>query len=53
MGLVMGVLSDNSPIQVINGREVPQAPLREQVRLGFKSLGNSFILLPIRFIAVR
>ena len=30
-------MSDQSPIQMVNGREVPQAPLREQVRLGFKS----------------
>jgi mitochondrial import inner membrane translocase subunit TIM22 len=38
MGLFMGAMGDVSPIQVINGREVPQAPLREQVRSGFKSI---------------
>jgi import inner membrane translocase subunit TIM22 len=38
MGLFMGAMGDVSPIQIINGREVPQAPLREQVRSGFKSI---------------
>jgi import inner membrane translocase subunit TIM22 len=38
MGLFMGAMGDVSPIQIINGREVPQAPLREQVRAGFKSI---------------
>ena len=38
MGLFMGAKGDVSPIQMINNREVPQAPLREQVRSGFKSI---------------
>lgn len=38
MGLFMGAMGDVSPIQIINNREVPQAPLREQVRAGFKSI---------------
>jgi import inner membrane translocase subunit TIM22 len=37
MGVFMGAMGDVSPIQILNGREVPQAPLREQVRAGFKS----------------
>lgn len=40
MGLFMGAMGDVSPIQMVNGREVPQAPLREQVRSGFKSLAS-------------
>jgi len=39
LGLFTTMMSgDQSPIQIVNGREVPQAPLREQVRAGFKSL---------------
>ena len=38
MGLLMGAMGDVSPIQMVKGREVPQAPLREQVRAGFKSI---------------
>ena len=30
-------MGDVNPIQIIKGREVPQAPLREQVRIAFKS----------------
>ena len=37
MGIFMGAMGDVSPIQIINGREVPQAPLREQMRAAFKS----------------
>jgi import inner membrane translocase subunit TIM22 len=40
MGIFFGALGDNSPIQVINGREVPQAPLREQIRAGFKGTAS-------------
>ena len=39
LGLFMGAMGDVSPIQVLKGREVPQAPLREQVRAGFKATG--------------
>lgn len=28
MGVFMGAMGDTSPIQIIKGREVPQAPLR-------------------------
>lgn len=31
-GMFIGAMGDMQPIQVINGREVPQAPLGEQVR---------------------
>lgn len=38
LGLFTSMMGDVSPaIQVINGREVPQAPIREQVRAGFKT----------------
>ncbi|GAX14591.1 hypothetical protein FisN_6Lh371 [Fistulifera solaris] len=34
MGLFLGALSDTTPpVQVIGGRDVPQAPLREQMRV--------------------
>lgn len=44
MGLFMGAMGGDvsAPLVLINGREVPQAPLREQIRTGFKStLGKS------------
>lgn len=31
-GLFLGAMGDMQPLQMINGREVPQAPFREQVR---------------------
>jgi mitochondrial import inner membrane translocase subunit TIM22 len=37
LGAFMGAMGDVSPIQVVNGREVPVAPLREQMRGAFKS----------------
>jgi import inner membrane translocase subunit TIM22 len=37
MGIFMGAMSDPSPIVVLKGREVPQAPLREQVRSAYKA----------------
>jgi len=37
LGLFMGAMGDVSPIQVVNGREVPQAPVREQLRQAFKA----------------
>jgi hypothetical protein len=37
LGAFMGAMGDVSPIQIINGREVPVAPLREQMRGAFKS----------------
>ena len=37
LGLFFGAMGDNSPIQVIQGREVPQAPIREQIRISYKS----------------
>lgn len=36
MGLFMGSMGDVSPIQVLYGKEVPQAPLREQMRSSYK-----------------
>eukprot|EP01038_Epipyxis_sp_PR26KG_P004918 gene4918-6881_t len=37
LGMFMGAMGDVSPIQIVQGREVPQAPLREQMRGAFKS----------------
>jgi import inner membrane translocase subunit TIM22 len=37
LGAFMGAMGDQSPIQIINGKEVPTAPLREQMRGAFKS----------------
>ena len=30
-GMFLGMMGDMQPLQMVNGREVPQAPLREQV----------------------
>lgn len=35
-GIFLGMMGDMQPLQMVNGREVPQAPLREQVRLQYK-----------------
>mmetsp|Transcript_35175 Transcript_35175/g.35816 ORF Transcript_35175/g.35816 Transcript_35175/m.35816 type:complete len:186 (+) Transcript_35175:203-760(+) len=40
MGMFMGAMGDVSPIQIINGREVPQAPIREQFRQAYKTTGG-------------
>jgi import inner membrane translocase subunit TIM22 len=40
MGVFMGAMSDPSPIQVINKREVPQKLLREQMRAAYKATGT-------------
>eukprot|EP00526_Cylindrotheca_closterium_P015165 CAMPEP_0113632756 /NCGR_PEP_ID=MMETSP0017_2-20120614/17032_1 /TAXON_ID=2856 /ORGANISM="Cylindrotheca closterium" /LENGTH=251 /DNA_ID=CAMNT_0000543337 /DNA_START=91 /DNA_END=846 /DNA_ORIENTATION=- /assembly_acc=CAM_ASM_000147 len=38
MGVFLGAMSDSTPpIQVIAGKEVPQAPLREQVKVTFRA----------------
>ena len=56
MGVFMAGLGDVSPIQILHGKEVPQAPLREQFRSGYKSLygkaggwGRSFALMTALF----
>jgi hypothetical protein len=40
MGVFMGMMNDPSPIQVVKGREVPQAPLREQMRVAYRSMAS-------------
>jgi hypothetical protein len=40
MGVFMGAMGDVSPIQIVNGREVPQAPLREQMRAALKATAS-------------
>ncbi len=37
LGLFTSLMGDISPIQIVDGKEVPQAPIREQLRAGFKS----------------
>ena len=37
LGIFMGAMGDPSPIVIINGKEVPIAPLREQMRSAYKS----------------
>eukprot|EP01040_Poterioochromonas_malhamensis_P016125 gene16126-18224_t len=37
LGLFMGAMGDVTPIQVSQGREVPQAPVREQLRSAMKA----------------
>ena len=38
----MGAMGDVSPaIRIIQGREVPQAPLREQMRAAYRSTANN------------
>ena len=37
LGIFMGAMGDVSPIQVIQGKEVPTAPLREQMRVAYKA----------------
>jgi import inner membrane translocase subunit TIM22 len=56
MGLFMGAMGDVSPIQIIHGREVPHAPMREQARAAFKgvksrsvSWGKNFCVLTALF----
>lgn len=40
LGGFMGVMGDVSGLQIINGKEVPQTPLREQMRVGIKQLSS-------------
>lgn len=40
LGVFMGAMGDSSSIQIVNGREVPQAPLREQMRSALRATGT-------------
>lgn len=41
MGLFLGAMSDTTPpVQFIGGKEVPQAPLREQIRVTLRATGE-------------
>jgi import inner membrane translocase subunit TIM22 len=41
MGVFLGAMSDSTPpVQVIAGKEVPQAPLREQVKVTFRATAD-------------
>lgn len=43
MGVFLGAMSDTTPpVQFIGGKEVPQAPLREQVKVAFRATGTLF-----------
>ena len=37
MGVFMGMLNDPSPHKIVNGREVPIAPMREVMRMGTRA----------------
>eukprot|EP00339_Tiarina_fusa_P014787 CAMPEP_0117064086 /NCGR_PEP_ID=MMETSP0472-20121206/44745_1 /TAXON_ID=693140 ORGANISM="Tiarina fusus, Strain LIS" /NCGR_SAMPLE_ID=MMETSP0472 /ASSEMBLY_ACC=CAM_ASM_000603 /LENGTH=219 /DNA_ID=CAMNT_0004784061 /DNA_START=225 /DNA_END=881 /DNA_ORIENTATION=- len=44
MGVFLGAMSDATPpVQVIAGKEVPQAPLREQVKVTFRATADKSI----------
>jgi mitochondrial import inner membrane translocase subunit TIM22 len=44
MGVFMGALSDATPpVQIIGGRDVPQAPMREQVRATMRATAEKSI----------
>lgn len=43
LGLFMGAMGDVSPIQIVNGKEVPQAPVREVLRAGYKSTAGKAV----------
>lgn len=43
LGVFMGAMGDVSPIQVLHGKEVPQAPLREQMRSAFKATATKSV----------
>lgn len=44
MGVFLGAMSDATPpVQVIAGKEVPQAPLREQVKVTFRATAEKSI----------
>ena len=56
LGVFMGAMGDVSAIQIIQGREVPQAPLREQMRAALKAtmtrstgMGKTFCVLTALF----
>ena len=41
MGVFLGAMSDTgAPVQVIGHKDVPQAPLREQVKVAFRATGT-------------
>ncbi len=46
MGVFLGAMSDSTPpVQVIAGKEVPQAPLREQVKVTFRATADKSMYL--------
>jgi import inner membrane translocase subunit TIM22 len=40
LGVFLGAMGDVSPIQVVQGREVPMGPAREQLRASFKATAS-------------
>ncbi len=41
MGVFLGAMSDMTPpVTVVNGKEVPQAPIREQIRTTMRATGE-------------
>jgi hypothetical protein len=52
MGVFLGAMSDTTPpVLAIGGKEVPQAPLREQVKVAFRATGTYVrMFVPLCFV---
>jgi mitochondrial import inner membrane translocase subunit TIM22 len=48
-GMFLGAMGDMQPISMINGREVPQPPLREQARAAYLSTATRSLGLARNF----
>ncbi|CAM9556117.1 unnamed protein product [Chrysoparadoxa australica] len=48
-GMFLGAMGDMQPIQLVNGREVPTPPIREQARAAYKSTASRSIGLAKNF----
>jgi import inner membrane translocase subunit TIM22 len=48
-GMFLGAMGDMQPIQLLNGREVPQAPLREQARAAYLGTATRSVSLAKNF----
>ncbi|CAM9295936.1 unnamed protein product [Phaeothamnion confervicola] len=48
-GMFLGAMGDMQPIQMINGREVPQAPLREQMRAAYRQTSTRSLSMARNF----
>eukprot|EP00904_Undaria_pinnatifida_P013153 jgi/Undpi1/8969/HiC_scaffold_26.g11430.m1 len=48
-GLFLGAMGDMQPLQMVNGRQVPQAPFKEQARVAYKQTAERSISLGKNF----